>query len=568
MRKQSNSKKIGKVDKKKRFSKTPKQLASVNNYQDAAMEQEELKGSKFPLKKVRVASNDPQWYFKQDALLKDVASFSYAKPLGSAINTDPPIIVNAKQSCYNSIPGLMSVRILPVPGISINATSPINLGAQNVYTRVRYKNSGAANYDPQDLMLYYLAMANLYSAWNWAKRIYGYASTYSQVNWYQPAAFAAADNVDLENVVNNLADYRARLNILANQINAFCVPSVFSYMIRISWLFSNIYTDSDTSKAQNYMYTPVGFYKYDETSSPQGGILSLIDLQLTPKTVKLKYGDIISTIQKMINALQYSSDIGNMSGDTLKEFGSDLFRLSLIEPDYRVDPVSNKEVLMQIENLFWNSAWDELYNLDAQHKFPLSTWNITQDPNTNFIKFQPTFTCPTNHTNGTRDEFGLNFHHDNPTPEDVIVASRLNCFVSSTYDSASDKTTFTYTECGSEIVLGCDVFMFSSSSDIFQQYDPNAKVSLQKIKLMSIITGTSNGTAATYETMAVRTSKLIYAWTAFDWAPTLFHICYVSTAKNVQLPDLKDWDVYTMLSKDDYTALNLLALQSMFNVPN
>lgn len=561
---------------------TVKGKVSKNNFQDRAMINEKLKGEreefdtmKFPVRKLKSThSNDPQWYFKSADILKDVASFSYGKPLGTALNlptqydaaTSPGDI-----SSWNAIPGVMSLVLAPTVGISINAQSPLNLGAQNIYTRVRYKNSGAANYDPPDLMLYYIAMSSLYSAWNWMKRIYGYASKYSATNWYKAPAYAKLDKIDLEDIVRNLANFRAYLNMAADRISAFCVPSVFSYMIRHSWLYSNIYKDADTTKAQEYMFTPAFFYMYDEMTSSQGGKLVPINILLNgyDQNWTKNFSDLRDVLDTMINRLQYSSDIGNMSGDTLKEFGDNLFKLSHIDPEYTVDSVYDKEVLTQFENAVWTPLWDYATQ-EAKDNYQ-NIWALTQDPNTNFLKFDPTMQVYG--TSRGRGGIFYNFHWDNPTPEDVMVASRINMV---DYDSNPQDTgtlrNIKFKTCGSEIAIRCTVVHYAQG-DIGQSYKATDNMQLHTHNLGTIYFGNSGSqnTIEKWRITAEDAAQNVFLWTAFDWAPPLFAYVYLrDTTPDTPklLPDLRDWDVYTFATTDNLIAMNTLALTSMFNVPN
>lgn len=398
-----------------------KQDAALDNYQDAAEKREYEKGKrageKFAHDIVHVG-NDPSWYFKDPKILSDVASFSFNKPLGTNLNVPVYNSGNSTSGYLATVPGVMSIHIGLSSGVSTDAQSPINLAATNVYAFVRYKNSGAANYDAPDLMLYLIAMDSVYACWNWMKRLYGLASTYSQRNKYEPRALVAANGVDYDDLIANLADFRAYLNMAANRISAFCVPATMTYNVRHSWLFSNVFKDGDTGKAQEYMYVPSYFYTYDETSSPQGGFLDLkpILVAFNPESASQTYykvSDLENILNTMINNLQYSEDAGIMSGDILKAYGpSNLFTLSTFDADYRVDPAYSKEVLSQIEN--------------ARPVFMTSTdytsMKIVQNPDTNFINHTPIVSGK----NGNYHGQYLNFHWENPTPEDVVRATRLN----------------------------------------------------------------------------------------------------------------------------------------------
>lgn len=523
------------------------------NYQDLFAESEKEKGEreKFTKGKVRVDRNDPQWYFKDQQILKDVASFSYSKPLGAPLRMDqvvPPYGTTKPGVLCNSVPGVMGIRICLTPGVSENAQSPLNLAAQNIYSYIRKDNSGAKNYDPTDLMMYLLAMDSLYSAWNWMKRIYGYASTYSQTNYYKPRAYAALDFVDIEDVFANLADFRAYLNMAAYRISAFCCPAVMALNIRHSWMFSGIFKDAETIKAQEYMYVPNYFYKFDEVSTTTGTSLSIFNVHLGRwfQTDSTDNETTIWTVPRLkwmldtlINSMQYSEDVGTMSGDILKAYGeSGLFKLSSFDADYRVDAMYSKEVLSQIENARITPLGEGLfYDVTTATKTELT---IKQDPNTNFIKFKPTIPINRHSRNGAF----LNFHWNDPTPEDVIVATRLQ----HTYDVATTGDKVTLTSVGTELATDMCVTVFAEGYDTNTQTTNSNKLSLIEWRIID------NYSVSFDKTQDKVSQSLVslWMWSAFDWAPEL-HMQYanaVTTGKDIYLPPYRDWDNFTYLANE------------------
>lgn len=576
---------------RRKFRKNGKSTSTKvksSNYQDEAEIAEFEKGlragRKFPTQRAVHSNNDPQWYFKQSQVLQDVASFSFAHPLGSRINYTDILKLNNTDSIkmyysawLGTIPGLMSLTIAPTPGVAVDSQSPVNIAATNVYSYVRYKNSGAANYDSPDLMMYLLTMDSLYSCWNWMKRLYGMASVYSQMNKYMPRAWFEANNVDLEDMLMHLADFRAFLNVKANEIASFCVPATMTLHVRHSWLFSNVYKDSDTSKAQQYIFVPAYFYKYEEAASAKGG-------QLTPQPLlwrdptdglpaKLKVSDLMSYMNSLVQAANYSEDIGIMSGDILKAYGeSNLFTLSLIDPDYRVDPVFSKEVLSQIEN-----ARSYPY---SQQSFPISGFAIKQDPNTNFITFQPSVDNASSFGAELTGDI-LNFHWESPTPEDVIVATRFKATYNFTPGSQANKFNWIMTSCGSEVMLETRVFFFAADDNPANA----AQVDVASYTITDFYVGTEipvaqEGVTSSLPNTWTEARNLTYAanavriFAAFDWHPMVWITADLkSTAAEGQeahfmCGDLCDYDIYTVLTNDNLEALNSLAILSELNVPN
>lgn len=555
-----------KSNQKTRSNKRPSGKRGVerterNNFQDEFARRQKAKGEReedYKFKSERKltqqdAQNDASWYYKDAQILKDVASFSFNKPLGTNLNLTRTYTTNPVSGAFTSVPGVMALEIVPAPGISDDAQSPINLAAQDLYTFVRYKNSGAANYDAPDLMMYLLAMDSLYSAWNWMKRVYGIASTYSQRNFYLPAALYGMEGLDMQNIYANLADFRAYLNMAARRISAFCVPATFTYMVRHAWLFSNLYTDSDTAKAQVYMYMPKWFYTYDETSSPQGGMLKPIFFgngTYTQKATGVTWTQLTSMLDTMINNLQYSEDIGIMSGDILKAYGEgSLFKVGTFDADYQVSPVYSKEVLTQIENadylnpIFLTLATD-------------NTFAIVQDPNTNFITYRPMVKS----TAGAEEGHHLNFHWDNPTPEDVMVATRLMHAERS--GKVGADTYIIVESCGSEIVT--DVYVGRFAQQVLSNYLTPAVNNGGQTYYINSVTAPLfiNGQATDLPLLTLQ----ILSQITFDWCPMMVLEYKNTTGPVTVLAELRDWDNYVFLDEQDLEALNTVALLSEFNI--
>lgn len=511
----------------------------VNNFQDRFAEKEYRKGEEAASGKwgarnviAKPGNNDPKWYYKDQRILQDVASYSFSHPLGNPIQVDE---VSFRSAFDFGVPGIMGIEIGITPGVSKDAQSPINLAAMDLYSFVRYKNSGASNYDPPDLMMYILGCDSLYTCWNWMRRIYGYASTYSQVNKYKPYGYALLDNVNLVDIYSNLADFRAYLNMTANRISAFACPAVFTYTLRHSWLFSNIFTDADTLKAQEYMYVPSYFFKFDETTSTQGTSLTTVPIHdvSTPFT----FASLKAMLDGMILAMSYSEDAGIMSGDIIKAYGSNLFKLSSIDADYVVSAAYSKEVLSQIENIVFT----------PKGSTTIASFKVTQDVNTNTIQFHPTL-IGTGAISQDNTHY-LNFHWDSPTPEDVMVATRLNCVTKLQTDGS-----LTLESCGSEIAFNVQV------------------VGLQKTATGFQIAINTNYNTAVLDDLKWETVQgyLNYIWTyiAFDWAPPI-ELPVVTTDQGLMHSNpLRDYDNFTYLSLDNYVAMNELALLSEFNIPN
>lgn len=486
--------------------------------------------------------NDVSWYAKNPEMLRDAASFSYNSPVGNRIpvyqslvagyNEDGSQILTIADPGPGTVPGLIGLTFVPTIGTSTTSTSPANLAAQNIYSYVRYMNSGAKNYDQADLMIYLLSMDSIYMMWNWAKRMYGYARMYAQKNRYMPLAYARIDGIDLVDMQEHLADYRLTLNALASQISSFCVPAVMPLFVRHSWMVSNIYKDSEIEKAQQYMFTPSFYYQYDETGSQYGG-------QLLAKSVGLttgKFSEILTLIQDQLDAIAYSEDIGVMSGDILKAYGQDkLFKITPVDPMYTVEPVYNEEVLNQIHNssVIGTAGW--------------SNYNITQDPNTGYLIYNPSFPAPY----FTKTEYMVNMPWNDVTPENTMVGTRLSALLGNV-DATSKKANIV--AMGTEFINARNVVWFNKAGAL--------NVSNQVRDWYSCDISTVQQAAATVGNLLQEMELM----SNFDWHP----LVYVFTKTKEQLQYygiLGDISNYTMINVWNLQQMHTTAILSEFNVP-
>lgn len=377
--------------------------------------------------------NDPKWYVSSGQLASDVASFSFNNPLGV------PVEMNMLEEAYVEFPGIMSILTAPSVGITAgnnDKVAPVNMAAQNIYSYVRHQNSGHANYDPSDYMIYLMAMDSLYSFISWLTRIYGVTRTYSMMNRYVGNGFLEAMGIMTDagttqtanqTVQHFLSDLRAYINFLITKASTFAVPNTMSYYLRHYWMYSGIYKDEDVSKAQFYMYNPAYLYKFALDSDGKGALQPVWICATYSSTLgairpKNKFNDNRMSLNGLINlgdqilgALLYQEDIGIMSGDTLKAFGeSGLYHMSLIPEDYSVTPMFSEEVLLQIHNThFVGNAPKDEDSLWVKQNVEVGSGTIV---------FTPYFR--TNEECAGYNRTFLDTWKETVTPEDVMVMTR------------------------------------------------------------------------------------------------------------------------------------------------
>lgn len=400
-------------------------------------------------KEIRSKFNDWRWYAANEQLLRDAASISFNTASGSNIG---PWSTEYKQQNGGTAPGIMAMRFRATYGISKDTYSSVNVAARKIYSFVRHANSGHSNYDAPDLMLYLMAMDNVYMLFNYLKRLYGMMFFYDIKNRYTPKILVESMGCDYESVVNDMANFRYRLNMAAAKINSLCVPSVMPIFLRHSWLVSNIFMDGMTSKSQYYGFLMDGIYKFNETGDPKGGYLEYVALGSSGNVIP--YTTYMDTLEKALAAIISSEDMNIMSGDILKAYGdSQLFQVSSVPEDYVVMAVYNPEVMWQIHN-----ATICLMSGSTNQ-------NITQDPDTNAIIYNPVF----RRINGGLGSRYLDINKPVVEPADIMVATRLtNVPISITdnpsYDSTSHTVTVNISHIGSEVITDCVIYTKTRSN--------------------------------------------------------------------------------------------------------
>lgn len=296
-------------------------------------------------------SNDPSWYAADAQLLKDAASIPFSWASGTPV--DLGYATDDQADKVRAIPGICAMRLAPSVGFAQTPNDPINIAANAIYTWDRQANSGAANYDAPDLMMYLLSMSSVYSYINYLQRIYGIMRTYSQRNLYTPDALLKAMGVDANDVRNNLANFRFGINLLISKVASMVVPNTMTIFLRHAFLYQNVYIGGPTPKDQFYMFTPMAFFKFKEMEG--GGSLAAGTLEYEympgPETAEpwgvdklLKLGN------DLIDVIWRSDSARIMSGDLRKAYGDNIIKLESLPVDYTLAFIYDETVLEQFKN--------------------------------------------------------------------------------------------------------------------------------------------------------------------------------------------------------------------------
>lgn len=569
-----------------------------NNSQDDAMIDEYNKGrrSVSPIE-AKSADNDPSWYVARDVMAQNVASF----PMG--ISTGLPVTIASDRtieqtSIYSRsqiMPGIITLELAPFLGKCDEPSDPINVAMSALYTAMQINSSRNPQYQANDLTLYISAMSSAYSFYMWMTRLYGTLNNMSILNRYTPEALIQAQGGNYQDLKANLANFRAYINNFAYALASFYVPSDLDVVKRQKFVFENIYTDSDTAKAQYYLYKPAYFLKWVEGNpdSPTTYLMmatpkntsSSDQTKLTPRLDNCTFADIYALGESIINPLRESEDIRIMAADMIKAFGvSTGFSVNPIADTYTVTPVYVKEVLMQFENAYvpWLPTKMAVV-IEANPEINMSNsinqkvagevleddWNVF-----NFIDMtnhgtDPQIDWPSNISKVLASKIIVNFHTDSISADDFLVATRLsrnpideNSRYSGTGADVSGAV-LNYKYGGTEICVGGYITYYGEDRFLHRQ-----KICSEYLVLTQKASTTTS--SLTVQNMLELLHRNVFSWkltSAFDWYPKYHLIENFSDSAQYKLNvgsyafDIDNW---TMITAEEWDRMNFQAMLGLY----
>lgn len=522
--------------------------------------------SKYGMDKA-AACNDVSWYTKSTNLLDAAASLPYGYPIGNPIDIDNSNFSRYSSSGtrYDAVPGIMTLSLLTGPGIATDVNSPVNVAARDIYSYVRYANSGHANYDPVDLMMYILAWDEVSMWLANARRAYGAMYTYNSQNKYAPKYVVRALGFDYDDLNANLAQFRYAINAATNRFNALNMPNNFNYITRHTWLYSNIYSDGTSAKSQLYAYVPAAYRVYDETSSTSGGFLKTHPLNIYWGGETLTFAKWLEITNEMVNALLGSEDVGIISGDILKAFGSDRTIVTPTIADvYSITPVYNEEVLSQFQNATVLNATTPIP--DDEKK-----WDITQDPSIDqgIIKYNPKFMISYQGNNSaiaSNADRILSLNLDSPKPGDTMVASRLMTITARS--DAPDTTVNHELVC---LTAGTEIAIRGNITVGMKQNKPGGKVSYSMSYQRVGMNFAYNSKGSDASIILSDMIRALSSVTAFKYHPmdtsTIYDYPSGGQSTRGTVHHFFEMDNYTIVDENTLRQMHETAILSEFDVP-
>lgn len=499
-------------------------------------------------------SNDVRWYANNPELLRSAASLPFSTVTGNLLPWGSNV-----GNYIGSVPGVLS--LLWRPSLGGQYIDAVNQAKDSIYSFTVHANSRNTSYTAEDEMLLIIAGAQVFAFIANAIRAYGTMLSFDQRNKYLPRGLIKAMGFDYDDLQTNLNQMWFDINEVIARSRQIWIPNDLPFVERWFWMNSNIYMDASSPKAQYYVFCEDGAFKYDEMTSNKGGQLVRVNFDLTAggssagwgPTQPRTWAQYMKGLNEMINALINSEDRGLIFGDILKAYGADkIYALSPIPAGYTVTPVYDIEVLSQIENA----------TTCAQGCIA-----IVQNPDTAKIEEQYVNKVIEGGNLGgllLPNKAVLNFHQlENPTPEQIMVATRLMSLGSTPYPSLNDEGTASFipTTCGTEVITDTQAVFYNGNGVLTSAEFPC-------VSFMNDATATAGSAKLGVHRVMLRA--------AFDWCPWTYYLSKSPFSKDTNQPAqvdnpiwyaIGDYDNWTTIDVETLRKMHQTAVYSEFGVP-
>lgn len=505
-------------------------------------------------------TNDFNWYNAFPQFTKDAGSLAFGIPLGQPI-------VKANGD-YMFIPGIMSLQFYPGIGYSKDMSSPINRSAVRFYTYLRNIQKAAAKYDSADVMMYLMALDSCYMFHSLMRRAYGAAQLFTPVNKYYPKQILSLMGFD-PSIADDLAAFRAYINQFAISLGSYTVPGNIDIFNRHQWMCEGLYLDGVGEKAQTYMFVPEGFWKFNNTVTT-GSQLDFVPwmAQDTNTTTLHTLSQVQAIGKSLINAILNDEDTGNISGDIYSAWGPNGVKKMVETPEgLQVIPVYDETVLSQIENATIMGVYSSSYTPVISQSPEVGNGAIIYTP-----KFKGVTDAKTAYVNGSSSPSGaslygqplftapgafLNMHVSQPTPEQVIEATRLMVDVNTGMGVTTSHEDISPSTMGADVVSRTKIGVFD--------YTTGNTIG------MRTIVHTSNGI---YMGDGGPSIEYLALNTVFDWSPMqwVYKLTQNGESGNwiygidINRPGA-DIDNLTYVSATQLEMMHEAVMLSLFNIP-
>lgn len=512
-----------------------------------------------------------------DVLKKDIADFNWYQPIGTSIGA---------RGWKGSVPVIAAIKVQPSLGITNSPSSPTNQMARIMYNEVVRINSTTCPYEPVDLQLAMLAVSELYKFTLWAGRFYKYLRMYSRFNRAIPDYFFEAEGVNKGSFDQNTTDYRSWYNNFILKCSTLSLPGNLQFFKNIEDMFSGVFIDEDSERAQFTVFTPHAFYYYDELGENGGQLIPIIPgysrkttisnktLAATPQHSNdwtelgapfvsegyLTMKQIMDIGDKMVESLLRSEDICRISADVYKAYGPEkLVQFTMLNEDDMLPIYYSPDMNRMIENaiLIGRPEIDTITTA-APSSDLIYAPVITQDPTLDAgnLEFDIYGMRQMGDRNGTlqsyfNQDYIYNVHEDiDITPDVMIDLARWTPTVRfASYASSTNASTVHVESCGTEILTEAKILWVDNDGSVMS-------VNINS----SCITDTGRDIKDIFHALAMAN--------AFHYFPRVAPALTLAVSHEEFCIDMISYDKYAVVPQKDIKQIHDTYLITQFQVPD
>lgn len=504
-------------------------------------------------------TNHPQWYTANKELVDATTRIPIHPFAGKPIKTYSA--QGTKKMDY-TVPGVMRLEYVPIPGISNSSTDAINIAAQNIFQTMRKKLSTVAYYAPADVMMMVLAIDGVFMQIANLVRLYGLLNVWNTDNWYLPYDMIIAGynmtRDEVQKLMNRQAEFRTRLNMAIYKASTLYAPMDFNIIARHQWLVSNIFTDDGAnSRAQYYIPTIKSVPILNEELVDTGTALLYNDISA------FNWEELLSVLDTSIEAIRNSESFTAIMADMRRAYeGSGEVQLAYVPEDYHTTALVDPYFKEQLHNATLAGSFTKakitsstLYpgHMEGSQEYthPLMIWQqldsntIICEPHINFeIKHGNADYSPLDCLSG--DKF-LNLYTNNFDTDTLCEATRSMIIAKPDPSwTTSDKyKTARIESAGGDILVNMSVFVHNDNADP-TQFD-----------ILQV-----SGVPQAPTTMEAMVNQMSVSL-PFDYSPML----YYTEGDGKKLYPLTEVDYYTVVPESTLKLMNEAILTSMWDLP-
>lgn len=403
--------------------------------------------------------NDISWRTRNKTAVNNAANVVFQAMTGSPLR----VLNHALADCPAGAPGIQVFLTMPTVGEAGDRTDAVNIAASVLYQKLRRNISGQRSYDAPDLMEYLFKMDNAMCFGAELVRLVGLINYVSPNNRYTCQAIIKALGYDFDNLVTHQTQLRSVVTNYASRINQYTVPKTIPLFERHYWLFSNIWKDEDTNKAQLYAYVPRCIWVANETESTIAPGLHTepwYNVGWNSSTQSLSglktVADIYNMTNKLLRGIVSSEDVSTISGDLGKVYGDNRFVIPGVSETFYTVPTYAYETLVEIENMtICPEITDEVIRARTishgeDNVLHTDLVNMQAAPNATRAVFDTSVVGPTL----------LNIHGNAINPDLIMLATSSTCFCSGRSDGHFDVNAF-----ASEVVFGSRIYFYAKGTN-------------------------------------------------------------------------------------------------------